>query len=196
MNALTDKNILVLGLGSSGLALARWCARGGAQVTVADTRPAPPQLQALQTSVPAAKFVQSEMSKSLLATTSTVPFDLVLKSPGLSPASVAGVVAAAEALGMACGNELSLFAQALADLKADQGYAPEVIAITGTNGKTTVTSLTGQLVRRAGKSVAVAGNIGPTLLDTLREKLDAATLGEALPDVWVLELSSFQLDGS
>ena len=195
MNALADKNILVLGLGSSGLALARWCARGGAQVTVADTRAAPPQLHALQTSVPAANFVHAEMSESLLAGTSAAAFDLVLKSPGLSPALVAGVVAAAEARGIACGNELSLFAQALADLKADQGYAPQVIAITGTNGKTTVTSLTGLLAQRAGKSVAIAGNIGPTLLDTLTEKLDAASLGEALPDVWVLELSSFQLDG-
>ena len=195
MKALANQNILVLGLGSSGLALARWCARAGAQVTVADTRPAPPQLQALRTSVPDATFVQSEMHESLLAKTGAVPFDLLLKSPGLSPAAVAGVVAAAQAGGVACGNELSLFAQALADLKADQGYAPQVIAITGTNGKTTVTSLTGQLVQRAGKSVAVAGNIGPTLLDTLTEKLDAASLGEALPDVWVLELSSFQLDG-
>ena len=113
MNALANKNILVLGLGSSGLALARWCARGGAQVTVADTRATPPQLQALQTSVPAANFVHAEMSESLLAVT---PFDLVLRSPGLSPASVMGVMAAAEARGIACGNELRLFAQALADL--------------------------------------------------------------------------------
>jgi UDP-N-acetylmuramoylalanine--D-glutamate ligase len=66
-----------------------------------------------------------------------------------------------------------------------------VLAITGTNGKTTVTSLTGQLVERGGKTVAVAGNIGPTLLDTLSAHIDADTL----PDVWVLELSSFQLDG-
>jgi len=65
-----------------------------------------------------------------------------------------------------------------------------VLAITGTNGKTTVTSLTGHLVRWAGKSVAVAGNIGPTLLDTLSQALAA----DALPEVWVLELSSFQLD--
>ena len=195
MKDLANQHVLVLGLGSSGLALARWCARAGAQVTVADTRAAPPQLQALQTSVPDARFVHSEMGESLLARTSAVPFDRVLKSPGLSPASVAGVVAAAQARGIACGNELSLFAQALADLKAELAYAPQVIAITGTNGKTTVTSLTGQLVLRAGKSVAVAGNIGPTLLDTLAQKLDAAALGEALPDVWVLELSSFQLDG-
>jgi UDP-N-acetylmuramoylalanine--D-glutamate ligase len=75
--------------------------------------------------------------------------------------------------------------------EAPKGYAPAVLAITGTNGKTTVTSLTGQLVERAGKTVAVAGNIGPTLLDTLSAHMDADTL----PDVWVLELSSFQLDG-
>lgn len=75
--------------------------------------------------------------------------------------------------------------------EAPKGYTPAVLAITGTNGKTTVTALTGQLVERAGKTVAVAGNIGPTLLDTLSAHIDADTL----PDVWVLELSSFQLDG-
>jgi len=67
-----------------------------------------------------------------------------------------------------------------------------VLAITGTNGKTTVTALTGQLIARAGKSVAVAGNIGPTVLDTLSQAMDA----QALPEVWVLELSSFQLHSS
>ncbi len=187
MKHLAHQKILVLGLGASGLALARWCVRCGADVTVADTRAAPPQLQALQADVPAARFVNAALDEALLGADS---FDRVLKSPGLSPAAVAGVLATAQARGMACGNELSLFAQALAELKEERGYAPQVIAITGTNGKTTVTSLTGQLVQRAGKSVAVAGNIGPTLLDTLAEKLDAQTL----PEVWVLELSSFQLD--
>jgi UDP-N-acetylmuramoylalanine--D-glutamate ligase len=89
------------------------------------------------------------------------------------------------------GGELSLFVQALENLKATRDYAPQVLAITGTNGKTTVTALTGQLMARAGKTVKVAGNIGPTLLDTLR--LSMAT---ALPEVWVLELSSFQLDNA
>ncbi|CAM3472281.1 UDP-N-acetylmuramoyl-L-alanine--D-glutamate ligase [Polaromonas hydrogenivorans] len=194
MKNLAHQNILVLGLGASGLALARWCARCGAHVTVADTRPAPPQLASLQAGVPAARFVTSPMDEALLAGTA---FDLVLKSPGLSPASISGVVAAAQAQGIPCGNELSLFAQALADLKEDQAYAPKVIGITGTNGKTTVTSLTGQLIERAGKSVAVAGNIGPTLLDTLTDKLDehARDQSAALPEFWVLELSSFQLDG-
>ncbi len=191
MKQLAHKNILVLGLGASGLALARWCARCGARVTVADTRPAPPQLKALRGSVPEARFVNAEMTEALLA---IAAFDLVLKSPGLSPASVAGVVAAAEARGIACGNELSLFAQALAELKEDRAYAPQVIGITGTNGKTTVTALAGQLVRCAGSSVAVPGNIGPTLLDTLADKLDENLQGQALPEVWVLELSSFQLD--
>ena len=194
MKNLAQKNVLILGLGASGLAMARWCERCGAQVTVADTRPAPPQLAALQTSVPAATFVNAGMDKALLA---GAGFDIVLKSPGLSPGSVSGVMAAAQAQGIACGNELSLFAQALTDLKNDRAYSPKVIGITGTNGKTTVTSLAGQLIRRAGKSVAVAGNIGPTLLDTLAEKLDQPLENEALelPEVWVLELSSFQLDG-
>jgi UDP-N-acetylmuramoylalanine--D-glutamate ligase len=191
MKQLAQQNILVLGLGASGLALARWCARSGAQVTVADSRPAPPQLQALRAHVPAATFIHAEIGEALLE---TAAFDRILKSPGLSPASVAGVINAAQVRGIACGNELSLFAQALADLKEDQAYAPQVIAITGTNGKTTVTSLTAQLVQRAGKSVAVAGNIGPTLLDTLAERLDESVDGQALPEVWVLELSSFQLD--
>ena len=194
MKNLAQKNILILGLGASGLAMARWCARCGAQVTVADTRPAPPQLAALQTGVPAARFVNAALDEALLA---GAGFDIVLKSPGLSPASASGAITAALAQGIACGNELSLFAQALADLKNDSAYSPKVIGITGTNGKTTVTSLAGQLIRRAGKLVAVAGNIGPTLLDTLTEKLDQQLQDEALklPEVWVLELSSFQLDG-
>ncbi len=176
MNYLAHKHVLVLGLGASGLALARWCARCGARVTVADTRAVPPQLQVLGETLPMVAFVHSEMSESLFE---SAAFDVVLKSPGLSPDAVVGVMGAARARGVYCGNELSLFSQALADLRRDRGYKPQVIGITGTNGKTTVTSLTGQLVHRAGKSVAVAGNIGPTLLDTLTEKLDAALLAQA-----------------
>ncbi|MEO6015867.1 MAG: UDP-N-acetylmuramoyl-L-alanine--D-glutamate ligase [Polaromonas sp.] len=176
MNHLVDKHVLVLGLGASGMALARWCVRCGARVTVADTRAAPPQLEALRNTLPQVTFIHSEMSADLFA---SAAFDMVLKSPGLSPASIAGVIDAAEARGIARGNELSLFSRALADLKQDRGYDPQVIGITGTNGKTTVTSLTGQLVMKSGKSVAVAGNIGPTLLDTLTEKLDQALHAQA-----------------
>ena len=188
MHPLADQQVLVMGLGHSGLAMARWCARAGAQVTVADTRNAPPQLDALRRELPTARFVAGPFSGSLLDDAS---IRAVFKSPGLMPVTVAPVLAAARAKGLWWGGELELFSHALAQLRENQGYAPEVLAITGTNGKTTVTALTGQLVERAGKSAVVAGNIGPTLLDTLTEKLDS----DSLPQVWVLELSSFQLDG-
>jgi len=187
MNTLQNQHVLILGLGASGLAMARWCARGGAQVTVADTRPLPPQLAALQRDLPGARFVSGAFGTDLLQDGITAVF----KSPGLRPADITAVTKAAKAMVIPVAGELTLFAQALADLKQSRDYTPKVLAITGTNGKTTVTSLTGQLVERAGKSVAVAGNIGPTLLDTLIERLDAG----ALPEVWVLELSSFQLEG-
>ena len=188
MNRLQDQHVLILGLGSSGLAMARWCARQGAVVTVADTRAEPPQRAALQREVPTARFISGPFNAALL---DGADLRAVFRSPGLAPADIAIVLEAAHASGIRVSGELGLFSQALADLKASQDYAPYVLAITGTNGKTTVTSLTGQLVSRAGKTVAVAGNIGPSLLDTLRAHLDAVTL----PEVWVLELSSFQLDG-
>lgn len=185
-NDLRDRHVLVLGLGASGLAMARWCAGRGARVTVADTRDEPPQLAALREHVREARFVAGPFDAALAGE----DVQLVLRSPGLTPQQVAPVCDAARERGVAIGGELSLFAGALAQLKEEAGYAPQVLAVTGTNGKTTVTALTGQLVERAGKAVAVAGNIGPTLLDTLREKLAA----DDLPQVWVLELSSFQLD--
>ncbi|MET3441935.1 UDP-N-acetylmuramoylalanine--D-glutamate ligase [Variovorax paradoxus] len=407
MRHLKDLPVLILGLGASGLAMARWCARHGAQVTVADTREAPALLATLQAELPDVAFVGGPFSAALIEGT---PIRAVYRSPGLAPATIAPVVDAARAVGLPVGGELDLFARALQDLQtvevpvveaepeaeapaeaepaaevpvevaepeaqaelaldveppaaapvetevpeaaevpesaeqteaavpaetpeaaesasaaeateatnaaeapatpeaaeapaeptegepaatpamaeamprdpslsvpvsppsdeassaetptaetpeapaaspapatvsrllstgkpyvptaareaaefvakiaelsasnpasaaveeeptaqlplvpieeppAPKGYTPAVLAITGTNGKTTVTALTGQLVERAGKTVAVAGNIGPTLLDTLAAHIDA----ETLPDVWVLELSSFQLDG-
>jgi len=185
MNMLHNLHILVLGLGDSGLAMVRWCVLQGAQVTVVDNRAQPPGLTALQAQAGHVNFKTQAFSADLV----TDDVKAVFKSPGLSPAQVAPVWEAAQARGLWVGTELSLFAHALAQLKQVQAYQPQVLAITGTNGKTTVTSLTGLLVARAGHKVAVAGNIGPTLLDTLREKL------ADLPAVWVLELSSFQLDG-
>ncbi len=187
---LQGQNILILGLGASGMAMARWCIRtGAAQVTVADTRSAPPQLAALQRELPQVQFVSGAFSAALVEGQN---LHAVYRSPGLSPQDVAPVFVAADAHSVRAEGELGLYAMALAALRSARGYAPAVLAITGTNGKTTVTSLTGQLVAHAGKTVAVAGNIGPTLMDTLAAHLDANTL----PDVWVLELSSFQLDGA
>jgi UDP-N-acetylmuramoylalanine--D-glutamate ligase len=184
-----NQHVLILGLGASGLAMARWCARNGARVTVADTRSTPPQLPALHSEVPSARFVSGALDAALLE---GLEVHRVFKSPGLSPGTVASLHSAAAQRGVRVAGELDLFTQALAALKTQRAYAPAVLAVTGTNGKTTVTSLTGQLVERSGKTVAVAGNIGPTLLDTLAQHLDQ----DNLPEVWVIELSSFQLDGA
>ena len=171
MQQLRDLHVLILGLGASGLAMARWCARHGAVVTVADTREAPPQLATLQAEWPAVTFVSGPFSAALIEGT---PVRAVFRSPGLAPEVVAPVVDAARAAGLWQGGELTLFAAGLQDLQTRFAYAPQVLAITGTNGKTTVTSLTGQLVARAGKTVKVAGNIGPTLLDTLSQAIAQA----------------------
>ncbi len=204
---LKDTSVLILGLGSSGLAMARWCVLHGAQVQVVDTREQPPCLAQLRSECPQAQFQAVQIfSAQLLQGTS---IRVVCRSPGLSPQVIAPVLEAARAVGMPVWGELDLFWMGLQSLKNQSTvasatdpamesvariappYEPKVLAITGTNGKTTVTALTGQLVERAGKTVAVAGNIGPTLLDTLAQHIEAQTL----PQVWVLELSSFQLDG-
>jgi len=182
------KTALVLGLGESGLAMAQWLARCGARVRVADTRTEPQRLFALREAVPAAEFVGGAFNADLLA-----GVDFVAVSPGLAPErELADIGPAAAARSIPVWGEIELFAQALADLKTTRGYAPKVIAITGTNGKTTVTSLTGLLCRRAGFTTRVAGNISPAALDVLREVLDS----DELPQAWVLELSSFQLHGT
>ena len=249
MRQLQDLNVLVLGLGESGLAMAAWAARCGASVRVWDSRETPPRAAALSEQVPGATRLHGDLNDTALA-----GVQLVLKSPGLAPddARIAPLLALALAGGIPVRGELDLFAQALADLKAQRRYAPAVLAITGTNGKTTTTAMTAQIIERTGRRVAVAGNIGPTLLATLARALDLepppvtepaaadvdapalddeptelpvealaaddisletvdALQGEAplpirppapkppvfefLPEVWVLELSSFQLHG-
>ena len=218
------QHVLVLGLGVSGLAMARWCTAGGAaRVTVWDSREQPPQAAALSADCPQANLISGDLPASMLRADVDRPaVDWVLKSPGLMPHDplIAGLWTAAHDQGVRTGGELDLFALALKDLAEDLGYAPQVLAITGTNGKTTTTSLTALLTERAGLRTAMAGNIGPCLLDTLAEALcrapaeamDAARHAQAqaaipevppssapkgdidgLPQVWVLELSSFQL---
>ena len=186
MSTMQGQRVLILGLGVSGLAMARWCSRKGAQVTVVDTRQSPPQREALLRDCPQARLLCAALNPSQFDLS---PIQAVYCSPGIAPAQLAPILEAAKARGIYVGGELDLFALALSTLAQTQGYAPYVLAITGTNGKTTVTSLTGRILQRAGKRVAVAGNIGPSLLDTLH----AAQVQAQLPEIWVLELSSFQL---
>ena len=182
---LTDKHVLVLGLGESGLAMAQWCARNGARVRVADSREAPPFLDELKRRVASADFLPADFTqpsaKSLLD-----GIDLVALSPGLSPGLLVPIHA--QALGIPVVGEIELFAHGLRALGV-RGRS-RVIAITGTNGKTTTTALAGHLCRAAGKVTGVAGNISPAALTALMACQDAGKL----PDVWVLELSSFQLE--
>ncbi|HZW14562.1 MAG TPA: UDP-N-acetylmuramoyl-L-alanine--D-glutamate ligase [Noviherbaspirillum sp.] len=179
------KHVLVLGLGETGLAMSLWLARCGATLRVADTRSEPERLSALREAVPALEFVGGQFTASLLD-----GIDFIAVSPGLAPnRELADIIPAAQEKNIPLWSEIELFAQALATLRTDRNYSPKVIAITGTNGKTTVTSLTGLLCRRAGLKTQVAGNISPAALDVLRAALDT----DDLPQVWVLELSSFQL---
>ncbi len=173
MNDLRDSIVLVLGLGDSGLGMARWCARWGAQVRVWDSRDTAPQDAALADHLPAVQRLRGPLTPEMLAGVSRV-----LKSPGLSPLDerIAPLLKQAHEAGLPVQGELELFIAALAALQAERAYAPQLIAITGTNGKTTTTAMTALLVARTGRRVAMAGNIGPTLLQTLADALDAQLL--------------------
>ena len=168
--ALAGKRVLVLGLGDSGLSAARWVARQGGRVRVADTRAAPPR---------AADYA-GELHTGTFTPALLDGVDLVCVSPGLSPGEPTVQLAAAR--GIPVLGDIELFAW---QLRATDGS--RVLAVTGTNGKTTVTSLAGHLLRAAGIDCAVAGNIGPAALDALMQR-------QAPPAVWVLELSSYQLE--
>lgn len=176
-----DQFFLLLGLGESGLAMARWLTRQGARIRVADTRPQPPGLSQLHAECPDAEIVCGPFDVSLLDQIS-----IVALSPGV--AIDEAIVLEARARDLRVTGEIELFVDALDSL--DLRSACKLLAITGTNGKTTTTSLTGALVQHAGMRAMVAGNISPAALTALMDCLDAGTL----PAVWVLELSSFQLE--
>ncbi len=182
---LEGRRVLVVGLGESGLAIARWADFAGALVTVADTRAAPPGLDALQAACPQVRFIGGPLNSALLD-----GIELIGWSQGLSPlhGDGAGLHAAALEASIPVWGELEFFAREIARLRAG-GYQTRLVAITGTNGKTTTTRLVGHLCREAGLSVAVAGNISPAALESLRQAIEH----QDLPQVWVLELASYQL---
>lgn len=184
MSALAGKLVLILGLGESGLAMARWCARQGVCLRVADTRAEPPGAARLHDFAPHAALHTGEFSDALLD-----GVDLVAVSPGLDPRG--GVVAEARRRGLRVVGEISLFAAALDELGVRK--TTRILAITGTNGKTTTTALAAHLARSAGLDAVAAGNISPAPLEVLADRLAA---GRPLPACWVLELSSFQLEAA
>ena len=176
MKQWADKSVLVLGLGETGISLVRWLIAQGARVRVADSRNNPPSLDMLQKEFPAVDvrcgIFRSELLDSI---------ELIAISPGVALREP--FVARAAAQGIPIVGDIELFALSLPKKKC-----PQIIAITGSNGKTTVTSMVGAMCRAAGKETLVAGNISPAVLDVLMQRKNKH------PDVWVLELSSFQLE--
>ncbi|HSD39266.1 MAG TPA: UDP-N-acetylmuramoyl-L-alanine--D-glutamate ligase [Rhodocyclaceae bacterium] len=176
-----NKLCLVLGLGETGLAMAQWLTRCGAKLRVADSRALPPGTDDLRRRLPDAELICGPFENALLE-----GVEIVALSPGLDPRDP--LIQAARAQGIPITGEIELFAAALQQL----GWRKDakVIAITGTNGKTTTTALVGALCRAAGRETAVAGNISPAALAELMRRFDE----NSRPDIWVLELSSFQLE--
>ena len=168
---LKDKQVLVLGLGDTGLSALRWLHRQGARLSVADTREIPPGIATLEAELPSVKLHTGVFTETVFNDA-----EIIVISPGVPMAEP--MVQNALKRGVPVVGDVELFAQ----------YKPasaKVIAITGANGKSTVTTLVGEMCKAAGLKTVVAGNIGLPVLDTLH--------GET-PDVYVLELSSFQLE--
>ena len=165
---VSDRRTLVVGLGKTGLSCVRYLSEQGRDVSVADSRMTPPGLDELKARWPDLPVYLGRFDAELFA-----GFNELVVSPGISIAEPA--IAEAAKGGAQIRGDIDLFAEA-----AD---AP-VIAITGSNGKTTVTTLVGEMARAAGRQVQVGGNIGTPALDLLGQGAD----------LYVLELSSFQLE--
>jgi len=187
-----EGQFLILGLGATGVAAAAWCLRAGVVPKLADTRTDMHQAESLHAlrALPGGASMEVCLGDAACAPEVLHNVRALVLSPGLSPHAdpVRGLLAQAQARDIQIIGELELFARALMDL-AGQGYTPRVLAVTGTNGKTTVTAMTRHLLQASGIAARTAGNIGPAALTALADALDA----HDLPQVWVLELSSFQL---
>jgi len=205
-----EQHVLIVGVGESGFACCRWLLRRSARVTMIDSRATPPMLNE-------ATILAKEYPTLTIQTGVRAPFSaewlegiqFLVTSPGLSPHSIhdspiAGLLSDARnerANSVSVIGEIDLFEWAVhhAALGSCQPNktsnqelpleSPKILAITGTNGKTTTTQMTAALLRRAGVDVQEAGNISPSLLDAVMMREDAG----CFPKVWVLELSSFQL---
>ncbi|HEX9140340.1 MAG TPA: UDP-N-acetylmuramoyl-L-alanine--D-glutamate ligase [Steroidobacteraceae bacterium] len=161
------RHALIVGLGISGLSAARYLHATGCKVTVIDSRAEPPQRAALLALDPAIALHTGPFDSALLA-----GIDALIVSPGV--ALQGAFFDAARARRLPLIGDIELFARA--------SNAP-VAGITGTNGKSTVTTLVGRMAERGGKRVRVGGNLGEPALQLL----------DAKAELYVLELSSYQL---
>ena len=179
---LSGKKVLVLGLGESGLSMARWFHRKGAQLRVADSREQPPHAAQLASEMPQVPLERGPFRSSSFSGIDIIAISpgVALREPRVSEALNAGVFVA---------GDVEFFSHAL---KSFTGI--KVIAITGSNGKSTVTSMVGAMCRAAGLNTVVAGNIGLPVLDALTQVETELSKGKKAPDVFALELSSFQLE--
>jgi len=180
---LKGRKVLVLGLGDTGLSMTRWLTRRGAQVRVADSRAEPPHAATLARELPQVRLATGAFTRETLSGA-----DLIAVSPGIDRRE--RVLAEAVSRGVPLVGDVELFAQAIA---ADARFGgSKVIAVTGSNGKSTVTAMAGAMCRAAGRATVVAGNIGVPVL----EALAGIEAPAAVPDMFVLELSSFQLEST
>jgi UDP-N-acetylmuramoylalanine--D-glutamate ligase len=164
----SDHMRIVVGLGKSGMSLVRFLARQGLPFAVVDTRANPPELSTLRAQYPQVEVRCGELDVEFLCRAQEL-----LVSPGLAIATPA--LQAAAARGVKLSGDIDLFAR--------YAKAP-IVAITGSNAKSTVTTLVGEMAAAAGKKVAVGGNLGTPALDLLSDDVE----------LYVLELSSFQLE--
>ncbi|MFA6921609.1 MAG: UDP-N-acetylmuramoyl-L-alanine--D-glutamate ligase, partial [Gallionella sp.] len=179
MTTFNGKSVLVIGLGETGLSMVRWLAQQGAKLRVADSRSTPPGIDDVARLVAGEQIVCGEFTDALFD-----GIELIAISPGV-PLSEPHV-ARAVARGIPVVGDIELFTKQLDPRSSILN--PRVIAITGSNGKTTVTSMVEHLCKSAGLDAVAAGNISPAVLDVVMQR------GANQPQVWVLELSSFQLE--
>ncbi|QOJ20734.1 MAG: UDP-N-acetylmuramoyl-L-alanine--D-glutamate ligase [Gammaproteobacteria bacterium] len=177
---LQGKTILVLGMGETGLSMVKWLLRQGAKVRAADSRPEPPNWQRITTEFPAVQLHTGKFAAPVFN-----GIDMIAISPGVPLADPS--VQQAVQQGIPVIGDMVLFSWAL-----EQSHLPrpKVVAISGSNGKTTVTAMTGAMLKKSGWNVEVAGNIGPAVLNALMQRIDAGDW----PQAWILETSSFQLE--
>jgi UDP-N-acetylmuramoylalanine--D-glutamate ligase len=177
---LRGQKIIVIGLGITGLSCVRWLINAGAEVSMADSRLNPCDTAGFKMTYPNIPLYLGPLQAEVLQ-----EYDLIVCSPGV-PQSEPALVQSVKA-GIPVVGDIEIFAQHIKD------WSSQVIAITGSNGKSTVTTMVGNMAREAGLQVVVAGNIGTPVLDAL---LALEAQGAAQPDIFVLELSSFQLEST